>query len=85
VIKVWAAEVAYVDGAPLSPSSDVSAGTIVALTPAGIAVVAMNSIVNLTELQRPGGKRLPAAEFIRGTELAPGMRLGAVVAADAGV
>jgi methionyl-tRNA formyltransferase len=81
-IKVWSAEVACVDGAPLPPPPGVLAGTIVALAQASIAVTAMNSIVNLTELQRPGGKRLPAAEFLRGAELAPGMRLGLVATAD---
>jgi methionyl-tRNA formyltransferase len=33
----------------------------------------MNSIVHLTELQRPGGKRLTVAEFLRGFELDVGM------------
>jgi methionyl-tRNA formyltransferase len=28
----------------------------------------------LTELQRPGGKRLPAADFLRGFPLAAGER-----------
>ena len=35
----------------------------------------MNSIVNLTELQRPGGKRLPVAEFLRGHPLQAGQVL----------
>ncbi|MEN9373963.1 MAG: hypothetical protein RIR79_1515 [Pseudomonadota bacterium] len=38
----------------------------VAVTPAGVAITAMNSIVIITELQRAGGKRLAAAEFVRG-------------------
>jgi methionyl-tRNA formyltransferase len=33
----------------------------------------MNSIVTITELQRPGGKRLGVADFLRGFELQPGM------------
>ena len=32
--------------------------------------------LRLTELQRPGGKRLPAREFLRGFALAPGQCLG---------
>ncbi|MDH5349451.1 MAG: methionyl-tRNA formyltransferase, partial [Betaproteobacteria bacterium] len=32
--------------------------------------------LRVTELQRAGGKRLPAAEFLRGCALAPGERLG---------
>jgi methionyl-tRNA formyltransferase len=67
VIKVWAAHPS--DGTPAQ-----IAGTIEAVAPAGIAVAAMNSIVILTELQRPGGKRLPVAEFVRGFDLQPGMR-----------
>ncbi|APW45001.1 methionyl-tRNA formyltransferase [Rhodoferax saidenbachensis] len=49
-------------------------GEITALAPEGIAVASMNSVVILTELQRPGGKRLPAAEFLRGCPLQVGQR-----------
>ena len=49
-------------------------GTIVALAPEGITVAAMNSIAILTELQRPGGKRLAAADFLRGFDVQVGMR-----------
>jgi methionyl-tRNA formyltransferase len=70
-IKVWAAHPS--EGAPTQPS-----GTILTVAPAGIAVAAMNSIVTLTELQRPGGKRLPVADFLRGFDLHPGMRFDAL-------
>jgi methionyl-tRNA formyltransferase len=33
----------------------------------------------LTQLQRAGGKRLAAADFLRGFPLAPGQRFGAAV------
>jgi methionyl-tRNA formyltransferase len=68
VLKVWGAHVG---------ASVVSAncGQIVAVAPEYIAVAAMNSIVNLTELQRPGGKRLPVAEFLRGHPLQTGQVL----------
>jgi methionyl-tRNA formyltransferase len=33
----------------------------------------MNSIVNITQVQRPGGKRLAVADFLRGCDLQPGM------------
>jgi methionyl-tRNA formyltransferase len=36
----------------------------------------MNSIVILTELQRPGGKRLAVADFLRGFDVQPGLRFG---------
>jgi methionyl-tRNA formyltransferase len=71
VLKVWAAE----PGSGEPPANPIF-GQILAVVPAGIAVVAMNSIVILTELQRPGGKRLPAAEFLRGCPLQPGQVLG---------
>jgi methionyl-tRNA formyltransferase len=51
-------------------------GSILAAGHAGIEVAAMNSIVNITQLQRPGGKRLAAVEFLRGFALAPGSAFG---------
>ena len=65
VLKVWDAY-----ASPAGPSANL--GQIVAVAPEGIAVAAMNSIVTLTELQRPGGKRLPVADFLRGHPLQPG-------------
>jgi methionyl-tRNA formyltransferase len=67
VIKVWGAHVG-------EGSSTADYGQIVALAHEGIVVAAMNSIAILTELQRPGGKRLPAAEFLRGCPLQVGQR-----------
>jgi methionyl-tRNA formyltransferase len=55
----------------------------VAMAPEGIAVAAMNSIAILTELQRPGGKRLPAAEFLRGSPLQVGQRFELPAAPEA--
>ena len=81
VLKVWAAQVANT-GAPAE-----AIGSILAVAPAGIDVSAMKSIVNLTELQRPGGKRLAAADFLRGFDLQVGMQfdvLPAVAHAAAG-
>ena len=43
-----------------------------AVTPDLIAVAAMDSVVNITEIQRAGGKRLPVRDFIRGFDLQPG-------------
>jgi methionyl-tRNA formyltransferase len=77
-LKVWRAEVVNPVGekqtsleVPAGPQQLVC-GQIVALVPAGIDVYAMNSIVRLTELQRAGGKRLSAADFLRGFPLAVG-------------
>lgn len=67
-LKVWAA-----DAVAEQPPANAKFGQIVAVAPAGISVAAMNSIVNITSLQRPGGKRLAVAEFLRGFDLQPGM------------
>ena len=74
VIKVWSAQVAPpLTDDPLADSvvSHVP-GEILAVAPAGIAVAAMNSVALLTELQRPGGKRLTVADFLRGFPLQAG-------------
>jgi methionyl-tRNA formyltransferase len=67
-LKVWSATVA---DAPL-PAGTVC-GSIVAVAPEYMAVAAMNSIVNITQVQRPGGKRLAVADFLRGCPVQPGM------------
>ncbi len=67
-IKVWAAA-----ACAAAPDLDLDFGTIMAVEPEGIAVAAMNSIVVLKHLQRPGGRPLAAAEFVRGCALRPGM------------
>jgi methionyl-tRNA formyltransferase len=72
-IKIWQAGVAEPDSH--TPHQGVF-GTIVAVAQEGIAVSALNSIVNITELQRPGGKRLGVADFLRGFDVQPGMVLG---------
>lgn len=77
-IKVWAAQSAT-DAAVGLDAGSPAPGTIVAVTPEGIAVAAINSIVNLTQLQRPGGKRMPVADFLRGFDVRPGMRFETTV------
>ena len=49
-------------------------GTVTAVGPEGITVQAGQGRLLLTELQRPGGKRLPAAEFLRGFPISIGER-----------
>lgn len=51
-------------------------GTILFANEAGIAVQCGDGVLRVTELQRTGGKRLPVAEFLRGTPLLPGTLLG---------
>nr|WP_315209709.1 methionyl-tRNA formyltransferase [uncultured Albidiferax sp.] len=67
-LKVWAATVS--DAA--LPAATVC-GSIMAVTPESMAVAAMDSIVNITQVQRPGGKRLAVADFLRGCDVRPGM------------
>ncbi len=67
-LKVWGLSVG-----PPGPPDQAAPGTILAVTPQGIVVAALNSTVLITEMQRPGGKRLPVADFLRGFELRPGM------------
>jgi methionyl-tRNA formyltransferase len=47
-------------------------GTVLGAGADGIRVQAGSGTVRLTELQRAGGKRLPAGDFLRGFALAPG-------------
>jgi methionyl-tRNA formyltransferase len=70
VLKIWEAEAA--PASPPEPGKPPVAGQIVALALTGIAVTAINSIVNVTALQKPGGKRLGAADFLRGASLKAG-------------
>ncbi|MDP1687364.1 methionyl-tRNA formyltransferase [Hydrogenophaga sp.] len=64
-VKVWAAQA--VDGeAGAVPGQVLSAGD------AGIRVQTASGALVLTELQRAGGKRLAAADFLRGFELHTG-------------
>lgn len=66
-LKVWAASV----GTGVPPPN-AKYGSIMALAGDSIGVAAMNSIVNITELQRPGAKRLKVADFLRGFDLQVG-------------
>jgi methionyl-tRNA formyltransferase len=49
-------------------------GTICHINAEGIGVQCEDGVLLLTELQRAGGKRLPAAEFLRGFALQVGQR-----------
>lgn len=66
-IKVWAAHAeGAAGGAP---------GEVLAVGADGIRVATGAGVLVLTELQRAGGKRLPAADFLRGFPLNPGQVL----------
>ena len=80
-IKVWGAEVG--DNNLLAAGKTCKNGQILAIksdvSGVFIACSAINSAVNLTELQRPGGKRLKVADFVRGFDVQVGMCFGDLV------
>jgi methionyl-tRNA formyltransferase len=66
VLKLWRARVSDARGAP---------GHVLAAGAQGVLVACGQGALLVTELQRAGGKRLQAGEFLRGVPLAPGERL----------
>ena len=66
-LKIWAAT-------PLEMRSDAAPGTIVEVAPEGVAIACGEGVLRLTQLQKPGGKRLPAREFLAGSTLTAGQR-----------
>jgi len=75
-IKLWAADLVPGSEEDTATAPVSAPGAVVAISSAGIAISAGNGVVTLTELQRPGGKRLPAADFLRGFDLQVGQRVG---------
>ncbi len=67
VLKLWRARV--VDGGGES-------GRVLAAGADGILVACGNGALLVTEVQRAGGKRLPAGEFLRGVTISAGEQLG---------
>ncbi|MDB5932576.1 MAG: methionyl-tRNA formyltransferase [Polaromonas sp.] len=84
--------VTLLDGAPLKlfcseidsclRRQDMREGTILLVNEAGIAVQCGDGVLRITELQRTSGKRLPVADFLRGTPLAAGTVLGLAASAS---
>jgi len=70
-LKIWQAQVLE---NPASGTQKV--GEILSVVREGIGVAAMDNVVILKELQRAGGKRLAAADFLRGFDLRVGQRFG---------
>jgi methionyl-tRNA formyltransferase len=73
-IKVWQAHVLDASGLLLSQTG-VHPGTVLASSPDGVWVQTGDGVLCLTSLQRAGGKRLAAADFLRGVALPVGARL----------
>ncbi len=70
-IKLWDYEIHSYQRTP-----DKRYGQILSIDNAGVLVACGEDALRLTSLQRAGGKRLPACEFLRGFPLQPGMVLG---------
>ena len=64
-LKLWSAEETEGRGEP---------GSVLAAGKDGIVVACGEGALRLTELQKPGGKRLPVADFLHGFQVAPGAR-----------
>jgi len=66
-LKLWSATCVSERGLP---------GTVLAADPTGVLVACGDGALRVSELQRAGGKRLAAADFLRGCPIAVGERLG---------
>lgn len=77
-LKVWEATVL-----PGSVPDGARPGQVLSVSEQGVDVAAADGVLRLTRLQKPGGKALEAAEFLRGFALTPGMVFGAAVEASA--
>ncbi|NDY42000.1 methionyl-tRNA formyltransferase [Dissulfurirhabdus thermomarina] len=60
---------------PGGPAPTAPPGTVLSAGADGLVVAAADAPLGIRELQRPGGRRLPVADFLRGRPLAPGTRL----------
>ena len=69
-LKVWAAEAHPAGAVTTAP------GTVCSADATGVQVQTGDGVLCLTQLQRAGGKRLGAADFLRGHDLTVGARLG---------
>lgn len=76
-IKIWSCEI---DSS--QRFTDKRYGHILSINEAGITVACGQGTLRLTTLQRAGGKRLPAADFLRGFDLSIGAVLGSALPPD---
>ncbi|MDE1181398.1 methionyl-tRNA formyltransferase [Paraburkholderia sp.] len=67
-LKLWAAAPVEASGETAEP------GTILDVSPDGVTVACGEGALRLTQLQKPGGKRLPVREFLAGSTLEAGHR-----------
>ncbi len=66
-LKIWKAAISVGEGSP---------GEVIQASAGELRVACGEGALSLLELQKPGGKHLPAADFLRGVELPAGMVFG---------
>lgn len=69
VLKIWQAQ-------PLPSTNAKAPGTVLEATNQGVMVQTADGVLALAQLQSPGGKRLAAADWLRGHALQAGSVLG---------
>jgi methionyl-tRNA formyltransferase len=74
VLKIW-------DGMPVPGRGQ--PGEVIVATGGRLVVACGDGALELTRVQRAGGKKLGAAEFLRGTAVTPGAVLGSAVSGTA--
>ena len=74
-VKVWSAH-------PEATTATAAPGQVLTADAQGIRVATGDGVLVLTELQRAGGKRLSAADFLRGFAVAPGQVFDAAAQGD---
>ena len=70
-VKVWRAEVVAGNGSP---------GSVLAVGKNGVVVACGSEALRLAELQKAGGRRLPAAQFLAGNAIRVGTRCASIAA-----
>jgi methionyl-tRNA formyltransferase len=71
-LKLWQA---VAEAAEAQAQAGAQPGSVLSADASGVRVACGEGVLCLTQLQRPGGKRLSAADFLRGCPLQPGQRL----------
>jgi len=73
VLKIWSA-------LPAPGTTQAAPGTVLQLHADAFDVATGNGVLRVTQVQRPGGKRISAAEFLHSQALSVGMVLGQAAA-----
>ena len=85
VLKVWRARAADAPDRSAAVAKPAGLpGQVLAADASGITIAAGSGALVLLEVQPEGGRRLRAADFLRGRRLEPGEQLGEAAGVDAG-